>query len=213
MAKTRATEPADAHPADESVLHKLRHNAEPEPGALPGDVIPPLGPLAVLSRKVILIGVLPAFSIFYLWQALTIPLPTRTLLVSPRGFPTFIGIIMTLVAITLAILEVRKILQARRAVEGAPVLEGVDDDDPERITSWRDAWITVGALAVYIATFSFLGFFIATTLFLIGLSTYFARKNWLRNIIVSVLFSLAVFLLFSNVLAVRLPAGLLGGIF
>jgi len=199
-----------AHEAhdDESMLHQLRHEVEPEEAAL-ADIAAPLGRWALLSRRIILIGAIPAFAGFYLWQALTIALPNRPLLVSPRGFPTLVAVLMAIVAIAIAIIEIRKILRERR---GAELREGADDDDTERITSWRDAWVALGALVVYIAVFSFLGFFLATTLFLVGTSTYFAPRKWLRNVIASVLFSIAVYLLFTQLLQVRLPAGLLAGV-
>jgi putative tricarboxylic transport membrane protein len=212
MAKQPDQLPPEHQAADDSLIHSLRHSIEPEEGDLPGDVTPPLGPIAVLVRRIVLIGVLPLFAAFYLEQALTIPLPNRELIVSPRGFPTFVGVLMVVVTIILSITEIRKVLKARKA-DRATVVEGTDDDDTERITSWKDAWVTLLSLCVYVAVFSFLGFFISTTVFLIGLSTYFSRDKWLRNIIVSVLFSLAVFLLFSNLLQVRLPAGLLSGLF
>jgi len=197
---------------DAPLVAELRHAAADAEDEVTGDAPPPLGRWALLIRRAVLIGVLPLFSAWYLIQAITIQLPDRDLLISPRAYPTAIAIAMLAVSLLVSGLELRKVLLGRRgaaAGAGAPT-EGTDDDDRERITNWRDAWITLGALVVYVAVFSFLGFFLATTVFLVGVSTFFAPRKWLRNIIVSVVFSILVYLLFTELLAVRLPAGLLG---
>ncbi len=205
-------EPEEPHRTDEGLVERLRHEAAEAEEDATGDAIPPLGRWALLSRRIILIGVLPVFSIWYLAQAVTIPLPQRELLISPRDYPTVIGIAMLAVSLLVSGLEIRKAILRRRAAADTRTLsiEGTDDDDRERITNWKDAWITLGALVLYVATFSFLGFFLSTAGFLIGVSCYFAPKKWLRNIIVSVIFSVIVYLVFTQLLAVRLPVSPLG---
>lgn len=174
---------------------------------------PPLGPIASWVRHIAIIVVFPGFALFYLQQALTIQLPKRELLVSPRGFPTTIAVAMVAVTVTLAVLEVVRLVRLRQAARrGTPVNEA-EDDDRERITTWRDAWVTLGALIVYIAVFTFLGFAIATFLFLVALSTYLGPRHWVRNVIASAVFSVAVYFLFAHLLGVQLPAGLLAGVF
>lgn len=174
---------------------------------------PPLGLVAMWVRHVTIIVVFPVFSLLYLWQATTIPLPKRELLVSPRGFPTTIAVAMVIVSVVLAALEVARLTRKWLAQRNRAVLDEPEDDDRERITSWRDAWVTAGALVAYIALFTFLGFAVATLLFLSGLSCYISPRHWMRNVIVSVVFSAAVYYLFSYVLGVQLPSGLLSGVF
>lgn len=192
--------------------------ADGEPAALDGidgppePEIVPLGPVAALLRRTILIGVLPVLSGGYLWQASVIALPERALAVSPRSFPIVLGVLMCVTALGLAVVEVRRMLAARGAATRDEEVAPEIDDDQERITSWRDAWVTFAALVVYVATFALLGFVVSTVAFLICLSTYFSPRRLLRNAIVSVVFSAAVYLLFVNVLNVQLPAGLLSGV-
>jgi putative tricarboxylic transport membrane protein len=174
---------------------------------------PPLGPIASWVRHVAIIGVFPGFALFYLWQSLTITLPKRVLLVSPRGFPTTVAIAMVAVTVALAALEVIGLVRQRRAARTGETFTQAEDDDRERISSWRDAWVTLGALVVYIAVFAFLGFAIATFVFLAGVSTYLSPRQWIRNVVVSALFSVAVYILFSHLLGVQLPGGLIAGIF
>ena len=174
--------------------------------------VPPLGPITILTRRLCLIVVLPAFAVFYLWQALTIPLPARTLVVSPRGFPTLIGTLMVLVTVAIAVLEIRKLRRAARAQQAWWKVPDEADEDTDRITSWRDAWVSLGALVVYVVVMPEAGFLVSTPLFLGGLATYFAPRSWLRNVIVAVLFSVMVHLVFNELLGVRLPTGLLTGL-
>lgn len=174
---------------------------------------PPLGPIAKWIRHISIIVVFPGFALFYLSQAMTLPLPNRVLLVSPRGFPTTVAVAMVVVSVLLAVLEVIRLIRHRHAARAGTTLVEAEDDDRERITSWRDAWVTLAALVVYVAVFSALGFAIATFVFLAGLSTYLSPRHWIRNVIVAAMFSVAVYFLFSHLLGVQLPAGLLSGIF
>ena len=175
--------------------------------------LPPLGRMAYWVRNVTMIIVFPAFSLFYLRQATTVPLPKRELLVSPRGFPTTIAVAMVIVSVLLAVLQVLKLVRKQRATRAGTAFDEPEDDDRERITCWRDAWVTFGALIAYIAVFTVLGFALSTPLFLAGLSTYLSPRHWIRNVIVSVVFSAAVYYLFAYLLGVQLPGGLLSGIF
>ena len=174
---------------------------------------PPLGPVAKWIRHISIILVFPGFALFYLWQAMTLPLPNRVLLVSPRGFPTVVGVAMLAVTVLLAVLEVIRLVRHWQAARTNTTITEAEDDDRERITSWRDAWVALVALIVYVAVFRELGFAIATFVFLAGLSTYLSPRKWIRNLIVAALFSVAVYFLFSHLLGVQLPAGLLDGIF
>lgn len=172
----------------------------------------PLGPIAMWVRRVSLIGVFPAFAVFYLTQALTLELPNRELPVSPRSFPTTIAVVMVLVTTAIAAMEIVRIVRKRQAESDGLNFGEPEDDDRERITHWPDAWIALGALVVYILVFAFLGFEISTFAFLFGLSTYYQPRKWLRNLIASVVFAVLVYVLFAHLLGVQLPSGLLKGI-
>lgn len=172
----------------------------------------PLGRIAGVIRSTAIIAVFPAFALFYLTQALTITLPNRVLLVSPRGFPTVVAVAMVVVTILLAVLEIIRLLRRREATRTGLAFTEAEDDDRERISSWREVWVTLAALVAYILLFDTLGFAISTFLFLAGVSTFLNHQHWLRNVIVSALFSGAVFYLFSVLLGVQLPLGLLSGI-
>ncbi len=64
--------------------------------------------------------------------------------------------------------------------------------------------------AAYLLAFIPLGFLLATTLFLFGMTTLYAPHRWLRNAIFAIAFSAILYFAFKNGLGVFLPPGLLG---
>jgi putative tricarboxylic transport membrane protein len=54
-----------------------------------------------------------------------------------------------------------------------------------------------------------LGFLLSCTVFLLGLTAYFNRGRWLTNILVAVLFPTGVYVAFTKILGITLPAGIL----
>ena len=123
----------------------------------------------------------------------------------PKAFPRLLGIglVITAVVLLLEILRSRKILAASpgRAPATAP--------DPAS----RGALAVVGAVAVstfvYFMLFERLGYVLATTLYLLVLTGYFNRGKWVANVLTSVLFPLVSYLMFTKLLGVTLPPGIL----
>lgn len=54
-----------------------------------------------------------------------------------------------------------------------------------------------------------LGFLVACAMFLLGLTSFFHRGHWWTNTAVSLLFSIGTYLLFTRLLGVGLPGGIL----
>lgn len=97
------------------------------------------------------------------------------------------------------------------AADEAPVGEGTFPDAPE------DPPVQLSKLAVYLGLFAAyalllipLGFLVATTAFLLALTSIYNRGAWVRNILYSVLFSVIIYFSFKEGLGVFLPAGLIG---
>ena len=61
---------------------------------------------------------------------------------------------------------------------------------------------------IYVTVFEPLGFVIATSAYLLGLTAYFNRGKWVPNVLTSVLFSVGSYLMFKY-LGVQLPRGVL----
>ncbi|MEK6593215.1 MAG: tripartite tricarboxylate transporter TctB family protein [Pseudomonadota bacterium] len=118
----------------------------------------------------------------------------------PKAFPRLLGIAL-LFAAGLLFFE---ILQARK-------LESANDGHQPRED--RGHYVVVGAVlvwtAVYLAVFEWLGYVIATTVYLLTLMVYFHKGKWLANVLTSVLFCVITYVLFTKVLGVTLARGLL----
>lgn len=159
--------------------------------------------------------------IVLLVAALAIPEPPR---VSPGMGPELLP---TAVSVGLLVCGVLLILASRRSAPTAATgvapergdRRGREPDllDPEGLLDdvgppvpWRGLAVVAGLTVAYALVFEGLGFPVATALFLMALTTYVERQRWLRNAIFAVVFAVAVYVLFTQVLSVVLPAGLIG---
>ena len=75
------------------------------------------------------------------------------------------------------------------------------------------AYIVVAGVVVwtflYFLVFEFLGYVIATTLYLLVLTSFLHRGKWVTNVLTSVLFAVCSYVMFVKVLGVNLAPGLL----
>ncbi|SMX88597.1 putative tricarboxylic transport membrane protein [Brevibacterium sp. Mu109] len=71
-------------------------------------------------------------------------------------------------------------------------------------------FVYLGLFAAYAVLLIPLGFIVATTAFLLALTSIYNRSAWVRNILYSVLFSVIIYFAFKEGLGVFLPAGLIG---
>lgn len=154
-------------------------------------------------------------SVVFLWQSTLIADPPRNIVVGPRTFPTIVGWLMLAASLVLAWRQVRivapGILRGRRGAEMTVV--PLEDDDDNAVSDWPAVWIMLAALVALFVLLEPLGFVAALTLFLFGLPTFFGPRRWLRNLVVALTFSLFFYYVFTEVLLVPLPNGILAGIF
>lgn len=124
--------------------------------------------------------------------------------VGPQVFPTIIGIFIVTVSIILSI-------EILRGNYGQP--EGTEFGEIKAKTDWK----TLCTVAASILTYPFLiesaGFVIASTVVFFGVGFAYGARKLIRNLMIALIFSLIVFLTFTEFLNVNLPAGLLKGIF
>jgi putative tricarboxylic transport membrane protein len=126
-------------------------------------------------------------------------------------FPYFIGILFMASS---AYLLIKSVFQYNRAIKQEKETKGLAvPEEAKRPFPWplKESILPFGAFAVYIAVLRQIGFLVATILLSLSMLFYLNRKNWLRNIIFSIVFPLAVYLLFVKVLNIRLPVGILFG--
>jgi putative tricarboxylic transport membrane protein len=121
----------------------------------------------------------------------------------PRAFPYLIGAGL-LVSAAWLLLE---IIQAQKAAQPAPESEAAQSGDHRHLVLIA---AVVVWMAIYFAVFEWLGFLLATPIFLLVLMAYLNRGKWLANVSTVIVFTVGTYALFSKVLGVSLAKGLLG---
>ncbi|MFM8621429.1 MAG: tripartite tricarboxylate transporter TctB family protein [Candidatus Nanopelagicaceae bacterium] len=123
--------------------------------------------------------------------------------VGPQVFPTIIGIFIVLVAIFLA-------AEVLRGNYGQP--EGTEFGEIKTKTDFK----TLGIVSASILTYPFLieraGFVIASTVVFFGVGFAYGARKLIKNLAIAIIFALVVYLTFTKLLSVELPAGILKGI-
>ncbi len=141
------------------------------------------------------------FSGWVLYLSTTIPRTAIRQTVGPEVMTVGIGLCLMLASVALFI----RTLRVGAVKSGLGIFpEGVERED--RVTQ---ALILLGIVA-YMFLLEPLGFIVATSLLCIYVATLFEARKWIRNVLVGVGFSVAVYAMFVNLLEVLLPTGILG---
>ena len=145
----------------------------------------------------------------YLYMDMRLPEVRLSDPLGPRAFPALVGVGL-IVSALLLLLERRHKLRINPLAETPPAVDE-PGTNPCKITRHSPVGLVgMGAWSgVYYVCFDRVGYLIATTVFLLGLLTYFNRNRHKTNIAVALGFTLVFDLLFSLVLGVPMPAGLL----
>ena len=117
--------------------------------------------------------------------------------VGPRLFPYMLAVGLCVASLAL-ILE--HVVTAKKRREAA----ASEEDGMTRI-----ALVALGMLTIYYVVFDYLGFLVSSALFLIAFLSYSNRGQWKTNILISVFFPLAIYILLDRLLGARLPDGIL----
>lgn len=148
----------------------------------------------MLADRIIFVCVLVLAGVYF-WATAQIPSLEIGDPLGPKVFPRLLGILLLIAAVML-LLEMRC---------GTP--------QPEAGEGGRGHYGVIAAVVVwtflYFITFERIGFIIGTAVYLLALMAYFHRGNWRTNVLTSVLFALGSYLLFSRLLDVNLPRGVL----
>lgn len=123
------------------------------------------------------------------------------------GFGSFVrpgpGFVPFLAAVLLGLLAVVGLIQSVLAKSAGKKAEGFNGRDMRRIL------LLIAALAVYVLLWDFIGFLAATFLLLLLLYRAVEPLGWRTVLIASVLTLAGTYVMFSNLLGARLPAGLI----
>lgn len=171
---------------------------------------------AFFSRRSFLIVALPAFAIFYFVSAVRIQSPPVHLQVSARAFPMIVGGALLIAAAVVAWQELRQRKSDVQEPE-APLPQPLEPDaasveireaeSDEEITSWRDFWVALGAIVAMAVLMDDIGFILAATALVAGLSIYFERRHIVRNIALALAYAAVLYYLFDSVFEIFLPNG------
>lgn len=123
--------------------------------------------------------------------------------VGPQVFPTIIGIFIVLVAIGLAI-------EIFRGNLGQP--EGTEFGEIHAKTDWKTLGIVTGSILTYPFLIESAGFVVASTVVFFGVGFAYGARKFIKNFLIALIFALLVYLTFTKLLNVSLPAGILKGI-
>lgn len=151
----------------------------------------------ILACTLLLAGV-------YFWATAQIPSLELGDPLGPKAFPRMLGVGLLLGAAMLLVEIIRNTAKAKLSAG-----QGGASTEPK----WdRHHWLVVAITvwtAIYIVTFEPLGFVLSTAIYLLVLTAYFNRNRWLMNVLTSVLFAVISYFMFTKLLGVNLPLGIL----
>lgn len=123
--------------------------------------------------------------------------------VGPQIFPYLVSGLVIIVALGIFV-------EIFRGNLGQP--EGTEFGDTVDKTDYKSLLIVAGSMATYPLLIERAGFVAATTVAFFGVSFAFGAKNVVKNLLVSLIYSLIVYFSFTRGLNVNLPSGIMGGI-
>jgi putative tricarboxylic transport membrane protein len=140
-------------------------------------------------------GVFTAFAIFIIAIALRYP-PSNHGVPGPGMFPIIIASLIILASITLFLTTLK--------------MTGDQDTKIDLLSpKVLNVYITMVGLIVYIILLPNVGFISTTSIMLILFIKWFSKRSWLKCIIISIVFTLAIYFLFGSVLNVPMRYGFL----
>ena len=128
-------------------------------------------------------------------------LPGDTETIGPATFPTALSVILVAAGVMLCVSGIRS--TPDHSVEA----DELGDTPP---VPWRRLLLMVVMFGAYCVAFISVGFLISTVAYLALVSCAVDAARWKRNLLFALGFSVVVYFTFTELLAVELPAGLLG---
>ncbi|RCW40928.1 putative tricarboxylic transport membrane protein [Halopolyspora algeriensis] len=150
-----------------------------------------------LAALVVLIGGL------VLVNTATLETPATVNVVGPRVFPTVVGAVLLGIGVWLGI-------DVLRGGHGEP--DAGEDVDLSRPSDWRAVASVGAAFFTHVALLRITGWLIAGAVLFWGVAVALGARRWLRAAGVAIVLSTVVYLVFSHLLGVSLPAGVFEGV-
>lgn len=146
--------------------------------------------------------VLLALGIVVVVDGLSQPESTSASGIGAGLFPVIVGVVLVTVSLFLC-------LQVLRLKRGEPE-DAEGDVDVSRFHWWQAA-IVVGAIIVFIVTIDVIGYIPAASITFWVIAFALGARHHVRSAIIAIVLGTAVYFLFTLVLRIDLPAGVLGG--
>lgn len=143
-------------------------------------------------------------ALFLIYVAYSAPKSNIRQTLGPQALPIAVLILIIVCAVFIFIEasgDKQQSAPATDVEEAPPVSAGFD--------KYKTVVLVVLGLVVYGIMLEPVGFVISTTLLVLYSARLFEKGKWVRNVVVSLLFSISVYYCFVNLLDVMLPAGIL----
>jgi len=147
------------------------------------------------NRIVVALAVLLAA--VYIYATEQFPVLTVSDPLGPKAFPRLLGIGLLLTAVALL---------------GETLRANMSEHEGQKTSINRRHYLVVSAMVawttLYVVVFEPLGYALSTSIYLLALFAFFDRGKWTRNILTSVLYSFISYWMFTKLLDVSLPHGI-----
>ncbi|WP_206445895.1 tripartite tricarboxylate transporter TctB family protein [Agrococcus sp. KRD186] len=171
---------------------------EPETAVSPGATrVQHRWPELLLAISVLAIGIVTIL------DGMSQPVSTSASGLGAGQFPMLVGTFTSALGALLIIQVLRGRLGSPDAAEG--------DVDITRLHWWQ-LLLAAAALVFFALTVDVLGYPVAAAITFIGVAVATGARRWLMTIAIGIIMSLGVFYLFTLLLRIQLPAGILTGV-
>ena len=153
-----------------------------------------------MADRVIFVCILVLTGVYF-WATEKLPSLEIGDPLGPKAFPRLLGVALIVPAVIL-------LFEMIRGRKTAP-----PSDVPSRGPTDSGSYLIVGGVTVwtflYFLVFEPLGYIIATSIYLIALTSFFHKGKWLANVLTSIGFAFGSYVMFVKVLGVNLAPGIL----
>ena len=169
------------------------------PGSPPVVSAPDAPSTSTRVAEFVIAALVLALGVYIVLETRGIRVPPVQARVGPRVIPYIVGSGLIVLGIWLALETI--------SGRGARPTEDAEDVDTSLPTDWRCLAILAAVLLVYLALLERAGFVIASALLFFGAAYGMGSRKIPRDAAIGILLSAAIYLMFTEGLGLRLPAG------
>jgi putative tricarboxylic transport membrane protein len=141
--------------------------------------------------------------IFVAWDTSRMVIPQGSSIVSPQTFPYIVAAFTSMIGLFL-------IFDILRGNHGTP--EGDEPGDPLVPINYSTLLIVAAAIGLHVVLLDIAGYIVAATVCFWGVAFGFGSRKYLKDLGVSVIFSVVIYFAFTKGLNINLPSGIFEGV-